>query len=132
MPVHVVSTTLAGTRRAIGAARALAEAIESRIYVLVQNRIPEATTRVAPTETLHQFAAAIRESPEAESARIDLVACLSRHATDMIPLLPPKPLVFIGGGSRRWWPTREQRLADHFRRLGCRVIYVCTDVEQAA
>ena len=57
----------------------------------------------------------------AEGHRIQI---LSRQPADLVPLLPPRALVFIGGHGGRWWPSAAQRTAHAFTRHGCRVVFV--------
>jgi hypothetical protein len=124
VPIHVVATTLEGTRDAIAAADVLASATDSRVYVIARGAVPDGVTLEPPTDRLHMFARTIRDLPEASSARLDVLACLYRRPADLLILLPPRAIVFIGGGSRRWWPTPEQRLAHEFTRIGCRVVFI--------
>jgi hypothetical protein len=124
VPIHVVATTVAGTRGALAAALTLASITDSRVYVIAHSGIPRDVSRVPATETSQAFANEIRRLPGASSPRVDVIAILGRQPTDLFPLLPPRALVFVGGNSGRWWPTAEQRTADAFTRLGCRVVFV--------
>jgi hypothetical protein len=129
IPIHVVATTVGGTRDALSAALALAGATDSRVYVIARTSIPEGLSRVPVCETSQAFAEEIRLLPGASSPRVDVVAILSRQPTDLCPLLPPRALVFVGGHSGRWWPTAEQRTAHAFSRFGCRVVFVHAERE---
>lgn len=116
--VHVVATTLAGTRDAIAAASVVAQATDSSVYVLARD-----DGFRTQADCSHESARAIRNLPEACSPRVEVLACFSPRVTDLMGLLPPRAVVFIGGSSRRRWPTAEQRLAREFTRLGCRVVH---------
>lgn len=124
VPIHVVATTRDGTRAAIGAADSLASLTESRVYVLARTTVPEGVARRSPAEAAAAFAEDLRDLPESRSARVAIVSLLSGEASDLLPLLPPSPIVFIGGPTRRWWPTAAQRLAHDFTCLGCRVVFI--------
>jgi len=123
-PIHVVATTLEGTREALEAATALAGETCSRVYVIAQSGIPTGVSRARATVAAQALAADIRTMSEALSPSVAVVPMLGRHPTDVIPLLPPRALVFIGGTSGRWWPSAAQRIAHAFARFGCRVVFV--------
>jgi hypothetical protein len=127
VPIHVVATTLDGTRDALVAATALARATDSRVCVIARTGIPTGLSRVPATHAAQAVAGDIGNLPEASSPVVDIVAILSRQPTDLVPFLPPHALVFIGGHSGRWWPSVEQRTAHAFARLGCRVVFIHTE-----
>jgi hypothetical protein len=123
-PIHVVATTLEGTRGALAAATALARAMDSRVYVIAQTGVPRSVPGAPATIAAQALADDIRQLSEASSESVVVIAMLGRQPTDVIPLLPPRALVFIGGTSGRWWPSAAQRVAHAFTRFGCRVVFV--------
>jgi hypothetical protein len=123
-PIQVVATMLGGTRDALAAATAIAGATDSRVYVIAQSEIPTGVSRARSTDAAQALAADIRTMPAALSPSVAVVPMLGRHPTDVIPLLPPRALVFIGGTGGRWWPSAAQRIAHAFTRLWCRVMFV--------
>jgi alkylated DNA repair dioxygenase AlkB len=63
------------------------------------------------------------ESPVETTVRI----CLCRDRWEALEvLLEPRSLVVLGG-RKRWWPTRESRLAQKLRRAGHEVILTETE-----
>jgi hypothetical protein len=62
----------------------------------------------------------------AEEAGIDVrVSCASPdRAEGLEPLLPRRATVLVCGTTRRWWPTRAQRLARHLTERGHHVIFI--------
>lgn len=126
LPVHVMATTVEGTREALAAAGVFASAVHSRVYVIAQGIAPAIAEVESPTGLLRGFVQAIRDLPEAASAGAEVLPCFFRRPADLLVLLPRGAVVFVGGGSRRWWPTREQRLAHEFSRIGCRVVFIDT------
>jgi len=126
-PIHVLATTLEGTREALAAATTLAGATDSPVYVIARTDIPEGVSRVPATRAAQALAGDIRSLPEAASPAVDVLAVVSHQPTDLVPLLPPRAVVFIGGHSGRWWPSAAQRTAHAFTRLGCRVVFVRTE-----
>jgi len=123
-PIHVVATTIPGTRTALAAAAALAEGLGSHIRVIAAVLMPSGSSGDPKTEPLHAFAKEIRTLPEADSERVRIVPCICRRLSDITQLLPPKGLVVVAGTSHRWWPTREQRLAHDLQRFGHQVMFV--------
>jgi hypothetical protein len=123
-PIHVIATTIEGTRPAIRAALTQAEASDSRVYVFARHELPRSLDFVSADTRLHAFVDEIRSLPEATSDRLDVLPCASAQAADLMLLLPPDGIVFVGGRSGRWWLTAEQRLARRFASLGCRVLFV--------
>ena len=123
-PIHVVATTIPGTRTALTAAAALAERLGSHIRVIAAVLMPSVWSPDRQSEPLQTFAREIRTLPEADSARVRVLPCLCRHLTDVIQLLPPNGVVVVAGRSHRWWPTREQRLAHELQRFGHQVMFV--------
>jgi len=119
--IYVVSTTPRGTQDAFAAARVAADATKSRVYVIARDCQHQETKALS----------AIRDLPGACSPRVEILACVAKRPSDLMALLPPRAVVFIGGNSRRWWPTAEQRLADLFTRLGCRVVFTTSRVVAA-
>jgi hypothetical protein len=122
-PIHVVSTTIPGTREALATAAALADGLDSHIRVIAAVTMPAAWSLDQLSEP-HALAKQIRTLPEAESSRVRVLPCVCRHLTDITQLLPPNGLVIMGGRTHRWWPTREQRLAHDLQGLGYRVMFV--------
>jgi hypothetical protein len=123
-PIHVVATTAPGTRGALAAALALAEDDDSRVYVMARTPMSAGTASVDGARAAQAEARAIRELPGASSPRVTVLAVVGDRPADLMPLLPRGSVVLVGGPSRRWWPTSEQRIAATLERLGCRVIFV--------
>jgi hypothetical protein len=53
--------------------------------------------------------------------QVHIYVCRDRHAA-LSAALGPRSLVVIGG-KRRWWPTREQRLAAELAKQGHHVVF---------
>lgn len=58
---------------------------------------------------------------------IDLYLCRDRNDA-LLRTLEPNSLVVIGG-RKRWWPTRESRMADVLRSRGHQVVFVSLEKE---
>jgi hypothetical protein len=117
MAIHVLATSIEGTRAALSAARPIAE--ESGLpVVLVIPTLPDdrdANWLVAGYEQI------ARDVGQAVRVRVGVSSNAAASAT---MLTPPDTTVLIGGAPRWWWPTAEQRLAARLRRAGCDVVFV--------
>ena len=127
--VHVVATTLSGTRAAMRAATALAKEVESRVHVIAARQVSSDSSSDQQSAAARAFAQEIMQWPETRSSRADVLPCLCKRLSDVAQLLTPQSVVVIGGRSRWWWASREQRLADTLTAEGHRVLFVSADEE---
>jgi hypothetical protein len=125
-PIHVVATTMAGTRAAIATASALAEGLDAHVHVIAARPTPREWPLDQQAAPVRAFAKEIRQFIEGSQGRIDVLPCVCRRLMDVIELLPRGAMVVIAGRSHRWWPTREQRLAHALNELGYRVMFIHT------
>jgi hypothetical protein len=124
-PVCVVATTLDGTREALVAASALTGGLGGAAVMLVPWVVPYAEPLDHPTESVAFGVKNFRELAEELGVDVTVRVCLCRSSGAAIAsLLPADGIVVIGGPSRQWWPTREQRLAARLSGSGHRVIFV--------
>ena len=128
-PVHVVATTLAGTRAAIRRAAELANGFESRVHVIAARQMSSDRSFDQQSASAHAFAQEIMALPETGSSRVKVLPCVCRRLSDVAQLLTRQAVVVIGGRSRWWWASREQRLADTLAAEGYRVLFVHADEE---
>ncbi len=117
--VHVIATSLEGTRLALEAAAARARGMRGRVVLFV----PRAS--LDPHMLCHgrNEADAWRQVTKAYSPLPSVICCACERMTDIVQLLQSPGLVVIGGDARLWWPTAEQRLAQAFARFGCQVTF---------
>jgi hypothetical protein len=73
---------------------------------------------------LNELAQAFRHLTASYTPRPRALFYVSGRATDVVQLFQSPGLVVIGGETRLWWPTAEQRLAGALTRLGCQVTFV--------
>ena len=128
--VHVVATTLPGTRAAMRTATALAKGLDSRVHVIAARQLASDWPLEQQSAELRAFAQEIKALPEATSARVRVLPCVCRRLSDIVQILAPRAVVVIGGRSRRWWPSREQRLAHALTEAGYYVLFVHADDPQ--
>ena len=119
-----MATTAPGTRGALEAALAMAEDNDSRVYVMARTPMSAGASSVVGARAALAEADGVRGLPGGASPRVTVIAVVGDRPADLAPLLPRDAVVIVGGPTRRWWPTSEQRTAATLARLGCRVIFV--------
>jgi hypothetical protein len=123
-PIHVVATTIAGTREAIDAACTFAKGRNARVHVIAAKPMPVEWSLDQQSALVHSFARTVRKLTESLGAQIDVLPCVCRRLMDVMQLLPTGATVVIAGRSHRWWPTPEQRLALDLQARGFRVVFI--------
>jgi hypothetical protein len=120
--VVVVFTSVESTMHALRKAGALASRLNARISLVVPQVVPYPLPLTSPPVLLdfseRRFRVIAAESPVETTVRLYL--CRDEMET-LGAVLEPHSLIVLGG-RRRWWPTREKRLARKLRRAGHEVI----------
>ena len=127
LEVNVVYTRLPGTAETLNAASGLARGLGARVTVHVAQVIPYPLALKSPPVSVQfaeqQLLALAGEQP----VETNIQVYLCRDLTETIRrVLKPDSVVVIGG-RKRWWPSREQRLAGILRRDGHHVIFTHAD-----
>jgi len=123
LEVTVVFTSVAATIAALRRAGALAHRLHARIKLVAPQVVPFPLPLESPPVLVdfneRRFRVIASESRVETSVQIYL--CRDRFET-LKYVLAPHSLVVIGG-RKRWWRTREERLARRVRRAGHEVIF---------
>jgi len=128
LPVYVLATSSDGTRTALAAARSHARDLNARIVMLVPHVVPYARSIEHPVVSPDFVADRFRSLARELSLEVSIHVCLCRpQDAALAPLVPEDAVILLGGRARRWWRTREQRLAHALRRAGHRVLFVQAD-----
>ena len=122
--ICVVATSAAATRAAIVTASALAQPLDGRVHVITARVMPADRSLAEQALPVQAFAKDIRPLTADVHAQIDVLPCVCRRMTDIAQIIPHGSIVIVAGPSRRWWPSREQRLAHDLTALGFRVVFV--------
>jgi hypothetical protein len=127
LSIYVLATSLPGTSAALHAADSCAGGLEARIVLLVPHVVPYAQALEHPADSVGFVADRFRTLAWALGLEVTIRVCLCRpeHAA-LAPLIARDAVILVGGRIRRWWPTREQRLAGELIRAGHRVLFVQT------
>jgi hypothetical protein len=122
---YVIATTESGTRAALEATRHWAAGLNEEVVLLVPFVLPYAEPLDAANGAIASVANRYRLIAEAADLDVLVRVCVCRpHSAALMPLLPPGAVVLIGGRTRRWWPTREERLAARLEQSGYRALFV--------
>lgn len=109
--VHVLATTVEGTRAAIAAAIPVARKRRAPVVLLVEHDD-------------WQTARCLRAAHEIDPT-ITAKCLVGSNTTDAVKEhVPVLALIVIGGPTRWWWPTRHERLAARLQRHGRDVMFV--------
>ncbi len=125
--IAVIFTSVEATLTALKEAGALASSLGAHITLLAPQVVPYSLPLNNPpvlrdfNET--RFRVIARDSRVETSVQIYL--CRDLFET-LASVLSPGSLVVLGG-RKRWWPTRETRLASKLRRIGHEVVFKETE-----
>ena len=124
MSVTIVFTTVSGTLIALQHGGELARQLGARIRILVPHVVPYPLPidrpQVDPEFKVRRFRTL--SVGGAIETQIDVRLCRDPYDAVMQGLCPQS--VVLIGGRKRWWPTREMRLARTLNRAGHHVIFV--------
>jgi len=121
--VHVIATSLEGTRVALDAATAIARGICGSVMVFLR-RASAAPDLSDHDDNSDETVAALKRLTHSYTPRPRVLSCVCDNPIDVVQLFESPGLVVIGGEMRWWWPSAEQRLAHALTRLGCHVTFV--------
>jgi hypothetical protein len=125
--IAVVFTSIEATLAALKEAGTLASSLGARITLLVPQVVPYPLPLEIPPVLIEfnerRFRLIASQNPVETSVRIYL--CRDGLAT-LTNVLNPGSIVVIGG-RKRWWPTREKKLARQLHRAGHEVFFKETE-----
>lgn len=127
LDVTVVFTSPAATLEAVRKAGILARTLNARISLLVPQVVPYPAPLESPPVLLDFSEHWLREIAGQSPVETAVHIYLCRDAASTLQsVLAPRSLVVIGG-RKRWWPTREKKLASNLLRSGHEVIFTETE-----
>jgi len=124
LEIVVIHTSIRGTRHALKTAGQCARGIAGHIRLIVPQVVPFPLQLHQPPIRSEFYAGFLRPIAEASpvETRIELRLCRDSWETLELALRPGSIVVLCG--PRRWWPTRESRLARRLRKGGHQVAYI--------
>jgi hypothetical protein len=124
--VHVLATSLEGTRAALQTAIPLARGSRSRLIVIVTQVVPFDIARQPPADATNATMRRYRDLVADMDGEAQLRLCLCRKLQDATLLLPRRAVVVVGGASGGLIPSLEMKLVKGMTRLGHTVVFVPT------
>ena len=125
LEVNVVFTTYPSTVAALRSACELARHLDARIRLIVVQSVPLAWSLESPPVSLdfveERCRGMVAQCVEVCEVKIDLYMCWDKWQA-LREALTPRSLVIVGG-RRRWWHSREQKLAKRLEAERHRVIF---------
>jgi hypothetical protein len=121
--IAVVYTTEAGTRTALVRAWQLARDLGARVRLVHIYAVPYALPLTAPGVSLSFVADCLAELACHAPGETSIHIYLCRDRARALEEVLPRSSVVVLGGSVRWWPTQEQRLARKLLDSGREVIF---------
>jgi hypothetical protein len=125
--IAVVFTSVQSTLAALKQAGKLANSLGARIKLVVPQVVPYSLPLETPPVLVefneNRFRVMANETPVETSVQIYL--CRDRFET--LKSVLQRGSVIVVGGRKRWWPTKDQRLARQLRRAGYEVLFQETE-----
>jgi hypothetical protein len=124
LEVNVLCTSVSATVKALDSAVELARGLNARLRLLVAQVVPYATPLETPPVLVEFQEALFRDIAKGYGleTRVDIFLCRDADET-FAKRLSPHSIVVLGA-PKRWWPTREEKLARRLRRSGHEVMVV--------
>jgi hypothetical protein len=123
LEIIVVYTSVKATLAALRTAGSLAQGLGAGIHLIVPQVVPFPAPLDQPPAaksfTERRFRTIADASPVA--TRVDILLCRDWKDT-LLRTLRPRSVVVLAGGRRRWWPSRERRLARELEMRGHQVV----------
>jgi hypothetical protein len=125
LTIHVIATTIDGTRAALTEASRLARGLGVRVVLLVPHTVPYGESLEGPSRQPAHSEDCFRALADECSSDVSMYIVVCRPGVaDLARLLPADATLLVGGAARRLWPTREERVAHTLAAKGHRVLFV--------
>jgi hypothetical protein len=124
LEVNVLYTKTPTTVKAIESAVELARGLNARLRLVVAQEVPYAVPLETPPVLVEFQEALFRDIAQGYGleTQVDIFLCRDAEQT-FAQRLSPHSIVVLGT-PKRWWPTREEKLARRLRRSGHEVMVV--------
>jgi hypothetical protein len=121
--ISVVFTSLEATAESMRIASGLAKGLNAHISLIATQVVPYPLPLDHPQVSREFCERGLRElaNESPVDTTVSLYLCRDRLAT--LGTVLKRDAIVIIGGRRKWWPTREKRLAGEIRRSGHEVIF---------
>jgi Putative beta-barrel porin-2, OmpL-like. bbp2 len=125
--IHVIATTVDGTRAALEAAVPLAKGAAAKLMVTVPRIVPYPVDLDAPCEPTTFFVRRYKDLIEHLGGSATINVCLCRRVDDIAMAVGSDgSIVVVGGPVGRWLTSPEERFANRLSQQGARVIFAAS------
>jgi hypothetical protein len=122
LTISVVFTSVEATLAALRKASCVAESLGASIDLIVPQVIPFPLQLTSPPVLIDFSQRRFRVTAGASSVAATVRICLCRDPLEMLKSELHLRSIVVLGIRKRWWPTRDMRLAAELRRAGYVVI----------
>ena len=124
--IAVIFTSVESTLAALKEAGGLARQLGARIRLIVPKIVPYPLPLEAPPMPGEVTEQRFRLIASGSAVETSVQICLCRDPFDTASVLTQGAIVVLGG-AKRWWRTKNEKLARRLRRAGYEVIFKETD-----
>jgi len=126
----VLFTGVANTLKALDTAMCMAEGLNARVRLVVPQTVPYPLPLASPPVLLEFTEDCFRKIAEVQSVEtaVEIFLCRDSYTLWQEVLLPHSTVIV--GGSKRWWPTKEQRLARRLQKMGHEAIFATAAIPE--
>jgi hypothetical protein len=125
--VHVVATTLDGTRAALARGVPLARGAGANLGLLVPRIVSWDVQPEVTDEATAWFVAQYEQTLRQLGARADTEVLVCRSLDEIVErVVAAKSIVVVGGPAGTWLTSPEQRFVNRLARAGCPVVFIPT------
>jgi hypothetical protein len=127
LPVYVIFTSLNQTREALEKASKLAKSVQTGIEILAVQIVPFQLALDKPPVPFEFLVRRLEEMADHFPEPIRISAYLCRYPMEALKRVLKHDCPVVMGIRKRWWPTRDERLARRLRRAGYNVMLIETE-----
>jgi hypothetical protein len=127
LPVFVIFTSINRTLKALEKARQLARPLQTGIEIVAVQIVPYALPLDEPPVSFEFVVRRFKEMVDQFPEKIQISAYLCRDPMQAWKRVLKHNCPVVMGVRKRWWPTRDERLARKLRRAGYDVILAETE-----
>jgi len=131
LSVHVLATTHDGTKCALDVAKRLTAGLEARVVLL----LPRLASFAGGFDPSGQERPRLVDEHRALAAdvglQVEVLFCVCQRYDDVVhQMLGRSSLLIVGGKTRTWWPTSEERLVSRLCTEGYAVVFAQVAAEK--
>jgi hypothetical protein len=124
LSVNVLATTHDGTRCALDVAKRLIDGLDAQVVLLLPKLAPFAGVFDPASQERSTLVDEHRALAANVGVHVKVLFCVCHRYDDIVhQMLGRSSLLIVGGKTRTWWPTREERLVSRLSGAGYPVVF---------